>query len=223
MALLGARGQPVVKEYQEEYFCRIAIILDTFVPRRPGARDTRAFEAAISVVASIADFFSRSEHIVDILAAGPDIYEVSAGRSLAYLENILDVLACLEPCPEPPFRSIGPLLFEKLGQITTVVAVLHAAGASCVCLSLRRSYSGSLRKKSQFSRSCICNGACGRILMALSFASVLFFAGQTSTHNPQPVQSSAATCSVNFWPLKSGTRESTLLKFARCVGQLDAS
>ncbi len=116
---------PVVKEYQEEYFCRIAVILDTFLPRRPGARDARAFEAAISVVASIADFFSRSEHIVDILAAGPDIYEVSAGRSLAYLENILDVLACLEPCPEPPFRSIGPLLFEKLGQITTVVAVLQ--------------------------------------------------------------------------------------------------
>jgi uncharacterized protein (DUF58 family) len=119
------RGEPVVKEYQEEYFCRIAVILDTFVPRRPGTRDARAFEAAISVVASIADFFSRSEHIVDILAAGPDIYEVSAGRSLAYLENILDVLACLEPCPEPPFRSIGPLLFEKLGQITTVVAVLQ--------------------------------------------------------------------------------------------------
>ncbi len=119
------RGEPVVKEYQEEYFCRIAIILDTFVPRRPRPQDERAFEAAISVVASIADFFSRSEHIVDILAAGPDIYEVSAGRSLGYLENILDVLACLEPCPEPPFRTIGPVLFEKLARTTTVVAVLQ--------------------------------------------------------------------------------------------------
>jgi len=77
------------------------------------------------VVASIADYFSRSEYVVDILAAGPDVYEVSAGRSLAYLENILDVLACLEPCHEPPFAAIGPQLFEKLGQITTVVAVLQ--------------------------------------------------------------------------------------------------
>ena len=119
------RGEPVVKEYQEEYFCRIAIVLDTFVPRRSPAARVRAFEAAVSVVASIADFFSRSEHIVDILAAGPDVYEVSAGRSLAYLENILDVLACLEPSPEPPFRAIGPVLFEKLAQITTVVAVLQ--------------------------------------------------------------------------------------------------
>jgi uncharacterized protein (DUF58 family) len=119
------RGRPVVKEYQEEYFCRIAIILDTFVPKRSRPAGQRVFEAAISVVASIADYFSRSEYVVDILAAGPDLYEVSAGRSLAYLENILDVLACLEACPDPPFQTIGPALFEKLGQITTVVAVLQ--------------------------------------------------------------------------------------------------
>jgi uncharacterized protein (DUF58 family) len=118
-------GEPVVKEYQEEYFCRIAILLDTYAPRRPRAAETRAFEAAISMVASVADFFSRSEHIVDLLAAGPDLYEVSAGRSLAYLENILDVLACLEPSPDPPFRTLGPVLFEKLARITTVVAVLQ--------------------------------------------------------------------------------------------------
>jgi hypothetical protein len=50
---------------------------------------------------------------------------VSAGRSLAYLENILDVLACLEPCHESPFEVVGPALFEKLGQITSVVAILQ--------------------------------------------------------------------------------------------------
>ncbi len=118
------RGEPVVKEFEEEYFCRIAIILDTFLPERPRPGDHNAFEAAVSVVASIADYFSRSEYIVDILAAGPDIYEVSAGRSLAYLENILDVLACLDPCAQAPFEGIGPALFDKLAQITTVVAVL---------------------------------------------------------------------------------------------------
>jgi uncharacterized protein (DUF58 family) len=119
------RGEPVVKEHQEEYFCRIAIILDTFTRDRPSRAELAAFEAAISVVASIADHFSRSEFVVDILAAGPDIYEVSAGRSLAYLENILDVLACLEPCHEPPFAGIGPALFERLARTTTVVAVLQ--------------------------------------------------------------------------------------------------
>ncbi|MBI3932009.1 MAG: DUF58 domain-containing protein [Acidobacteria bacterium] len=119
------RGEPVVKEYQEEYFCRIAVVLDTFLPAESGPADVGAFEAAISVLASVADHFSRSEYVVDILAAGPDVYEVSAGRSLAYLENILDVLACLEPCHDPPFATIGPTLFERLAQITSVVAVLQ--------------------------------------------------------------------------------------------------
>lgn len=118
------RGAPVVKEFQEEYFSRLALILDTFVPRRARAKDVDAFEARISVLASIADFFSRGEHIVDILAAGPEVYEVSAGRSLAYFENVLDVLACLEPCHERAFESIGPVLLTKLAQITSVVAVL---------------------------------------------------------------------------------------------------
>ena len=76
-------------------------------------------------MASIADYFSQSEYIVDIFAAGPDVYQVSAGRSLAYLENILDVLACLEPCHQPPFEAVGPALFEKLSQITSVVAILQ--------------------------------------------------------------------------------------------------
>jgi uncharacterized protein (DUF58 family) len=115
----------VVKEYQEEYFARIALVLDTFVPARPTAADERTFEAAVSVLASVADHYSRSETVVDILAAGPEVYEVSAGRSLAYFDNILDVLAGLEPCPDAPFAAIGPALFEKLARITTVVAVLQ--------------------------------------------------------------------------------------------------
>jgi uncharacterized protein (DUF58 family) len=118
------RGAPVVKEYQEEYFCRIAIVLDTFLPERATQKDRERFEAAISLTASVADFFSRSENVVDVLAAGPDLYEVSAGRSLAYLENILDVLACLDPCRAAPFQTITPTLFDRLGQVTSVVAIL---------------------------------------------------------------------------------------------------
>jgi uncharacterized protein (DUF58 family) len=117
-------GRPIVKEYQEEYFSRIALVLDTFLPKRPRPRERERFEAAISLLASVAGHFSRTEEVVDILAAGPDLYEVSTGRSLGYLDNVLDVLACLEPSPAPPFESIGPPLFERLERLTTVVAVM---------------------------------------------------------------------------------------------------
>jgi uncharacterized protein (DUF58 family) len=118
------RGKPVVKEYQEEYFSRVALVLDTHVPRRPRPAEQRAFEAAISVLASIADYMSRREEVVDVFAAGPDLYEVSAGRSLGYLDNVLDVLACLEPCHEPSFEVLAAPLAERLAGLTTVVAVV---------------------------------------------------------------------------------------------------
>lgn len=117
-------GKPVVKEYQEEYFARVALVLDTYLPRRPRAAERGAFEAAVSVLASLADHMSRSEEVVDIFAAGPDVYEVSAGRSLGHLDNVLDVLACLEPCHEPPFEVLAPRLAERLVRLTTVIAVV---------------------------------------------------------------------------------------------------
>ena len=118
------RGAPVVKEYQQEYFSRIALVLDTYLPRRPREADRRRFEAAVSLLASVAGHFSRTEDVVDVFAAGADVYEVSAGRSLAYLENVLEVLACLEPCSEPPFEKLVPHLDERLSRLTSVVAVV---------------------------------------------------------------------------------------------------
>jgi uncharacterized protein (DUF58 family) len=118
------RGRPVVKEYHDEYFSRVALLLDTYLPPRPRAADRQGFEAAISLLASIADRMSRSEEVVDVLAAGPDLYEVSAGRSLGYLGNVLDVLACLQPCGEPPFEVLAAPLLARLAQLTTIVAVV---------------------------------------------------------------------------------------------------
>ena len=58
---------------------------------------------------------------------------------------------------------------------------------------LRRSISGMVRKKFQFSRSGSRSGGCGAMLIAFSLVCVLFFTGQMSTQMPQPVQSSGAT------------------------------
>lgn len=117
-------GKPAVKEFQEEYFCRVALLLDTFVPPQAGDAARQAFESAVSMSAAIADRLSREEYVIDIFAAGPEIYYLQSGRSLAYLENVLDILACLEPCADPPFEKIAPVLVENLSTITTTIVVL---------------------------------------------------------------------------------------------------
>lgn len=119
-------GKPVVKEFQEEYFCRIALLLDTFLPRPKGRTklDRRAFEAAVSLSAAVADRLAREEYVIDLFAAGPEIYHFQAGRSLAYLENVMDILSCIEPCHDPPFEKIEPVMLDYLENITTTVVVL---------------------------------------------------------------------------------------------------
>ncbi len=120
----GRLGKPVVKEFQEEYFCRIALVLDTFVPADSGEEFRDTFEASLSMAAAVADWLSDGEYVIDLFAAGPELYSLQAGRNIAHLENVLDVLACLEPCREPPFETIAPVLLENMANTTTVILVL---------------------------------------------------------------------------------------------------
>ena len=119
-------ARPVVREYQQEYYCRIALVLDTFIaPRRREGRDGFPdLEAAVSLAASVADCLTHGEHIIDIFAAGPELYVFRAGRHLAHLDNILEILACVDACRSNPFDTIAPALQEELGNITSVVYVL---------------------------------------------------------------------------------------------------
>lgn len=120
-------AQPVVREYQEEYYCRVALVLDTYVARNRWLRPRRGFaelEAAVSLSASVADALSRGEYIIDIFAAGPELYVFRAGRHTAHLENVLEILACVEECRTNPFDKVAPALHDELGNISTVVYVL---------------------------------------------------------------------------------------------------
>ncbi len=117
-------GKPIVKEHGEEFFCRLALIVDTLLP--PQANE-ETLEKAISLAAAITDYLARQEYVIDLFAAGSMLYQLQAGRSLAYLENILDLLACLESCPTPendPFLEMESSLMQELDNISTVLLVL---------------------------------------------------------------------------------------------------
>ncbi len=114
----------IVREYREEYFLRVAVILDTHVPRRARAAQKATFERAVSVCAAVSDYMARQEYLVDLFAAGPDLYHLTSGRSLAYLDQILDILACVESSATEPFEVIEPEIMETMAQLTTVICVM---------------------------------------------------------------------------------------------------
>lgn len=119
--LWARRGEPVVREYSQEYFARVGLILDTYRP--PG---TREFEAAAEVAGSIASFLEQQDAIVDFFAAGTEVYFLSLGRHLGSLQSVLDVLACVAPCKESPYARLEQQLLDLLAGLSAVVVVTFA-------------------------------------------------------------------------------------------------
>ena len=86
-------GKPAVREYQEEYFTRVGVVLDCVAPRTRSARSEEAFEAAVSLTAGVVAHLGRGDALVDLLVTGGEIHALTLGRSLGFLEQALDHLA----------------------------------------------------------------------------------------------------------------------------------
>lgn len=118
-------ARPAVREYQEEYYCRIALVLDTFTGKKnpPTPAGFPDFEAAVSLTAAIADALSRGEYLIDLFAAGPELHIFRAGRHTAHFDNVLEILAGVGHTVDNPFERLAPALVEELSNISTVVCV----------------------------------------------------------------------------------------------------
>lgn len=124
----GLGGGLVVREWREEYFLRVGVILDTHVPKA-GSKAARAarletLERAVSVCAALSDALAERDYLVDLFAAGPKLLHLTAGRGLAYKEQILDELALVGPTDDEPLSQVAPKLAEDLEKLTTVICLL---------------------------------------------------------------------------------------------------
>jgi len=114
-------GRPVVREFQEEYFVRLALVVDAQVRR---ARHQKLFERALSVTAGIADLLARRDAVIDLVAAGDRLYRFRSGRALAHLEQVLEVLACCEPTPRLDVGAVEALLVPEAESLSGAVLVM---------------------------------------------------------------------------------------------------
>ncbi|MCP4696245.1 MAG: DUF58 domain-containing protein [Gammaproteobacteria bacterium] len=119
---LAKQGKPIVKEFQDEFFVRHALILDTFMPK--GRQDR--FEEAVSVAASIACNTISQDALLDFMFIGADAYHFTSGRGLAHLGGMLELLACVEACTDKSFESLLPLVSRHAGCLSGCVCVLLA-------------------------------------------------------------------------------------------------
>jgi uncharacterized protein (DUF58 family) len=114
-------GKPIVKEFEDEFFVRHALVLDTFTddPR------SEVLEEAVSVAASFACTVLTQESLLDLLFIGNQSYCFTAGRGLGTADQMLEILASVQNCPDKPFSALEHLVFNHLPVISGCVCVLQ--------------------------------------------------------------------------------------------------
>lgn len=116
------RGEPVVREWQQEYFTRVGVVLDT----DGTVADERRREAAISLAAGVVRELTRGEALIDVLVAGDAVHPLTVGRSLGFLEQVLDHLACVREGPALVVPTLLQRLEPFLPRLSSIVIVALA-------------------------------------------------------------------------------------------------
>ena len=96
-------GKPIVKEFEDEFFVRHALVLDTF----DDEPHSEVLEEAVSVAASFACTVLTQESLLDLLFVGNQSYCFTAGRGLAHADQMLEILASVKNCADKKFRGAG--------------------------------------------------------------------------------------------------------------------
>jgi uncharacterized protein (DUF58 family) len=116
------RGEPIVKQYQDEYFVRHALILDTFM----NTVEHPVFEEAVSVAASFTCSIQQQDTLLDLMFVGTEAYRFTTGRSLSSIDSMMEVLACVQPCLDKPFAVLQQLVTQHASQLSGAICILLA-------------------------------------------------------------------------------------------------
>ena len=114
-------GKPIVKEFEDEFFVRHALILDTFTDEE----HSEVLDEAVAVAASFACTVLTQESLLDLLFVGNKSYCFTAGRGLGTADQMLEILASAQNCADKPFSTLEHLVFEHISAVSGCICVLQ--------------------------------------------------------------------------------------------------
>lgn len=113
-------NRPIVKEYQDEYFIRYGLILDTYLNKGSDL----VFEDAVSVAASFMSAQKEQDALLDLMFIGNNTYRYTSGRGLAGTENTLEILACIEPVYESNIQRMEAMIKLYGHECSALICIL---------------------------------------------------------------------------------------------------
>lgn len=111
-------GRPVVREYQDEFFVRHALVLDTFTTPSP------AFEEAVSVAASYVVRLPGADNLLDLVFVGDRPHRLTTGRGTGGEQHLLEALACLEAACPDRISVLADVVVHQAPRASGMVLVL---------------------------------------------------------------------------------------------------
>ncbi len=120
-------GKPVVKDYQDEFFERHALVLDT----GSLAGEDAAFEDAVALAASFVYTIDTHECLLDMLfvdngasAVLPGVRAYTAGRGQLQSQHMLEVLAAVAPSNPASFAELARAVVARRDSVSSVILIL---------------------------------------------------------------------------------------------------
>lgn len=137
-------GRLVVKETGEEYFARVALVVDTFAATGQEA----GIETVVGAAASLAAGLRLGDGLLDLMFVEDRIVVATAGRADAGRESLLRALAVLGPADATGFATLASAVLERADACSacihvflrwddaraTLVRRLHALGVAQLAL-----------------------------------------------------------------------------------------
>jgi uncharacterized protein (DUF58 family) len=114
-------GRPIVKEFEDEFFVRHALVLDTFTDEPHG----EILEEAVSVAASLACTVLTQESLLDLLFVGAESYCFTAGRGVGHADQMLEILASVQACGDKPFATLEHHVIAHASVVSGCICVLQ--------------------------------------------------------------------------------------------------
>ena len=116
----GKSGKPVIKVYEDLFFPRYGLVLDTFVR----AEQEEVFEVAISLAATFACAVDTEQSLLDLMFVQQGAKIHSVGKNVDKVDSMLEVLASVDMEDSPDWKSLSHIVMKHAEELTTCIVVL---------------------------------------------------------------------------------------------------
>jgi len=113
-------GKPMVREFQDEFYERHALILDTFASPRQRER----LEEAVAIAASFVCTLETQECLLDLMFVSKKAYRYTTGRGQMQTEDMLEVLAGVSQPVYQQFDELHDVVLENRGALSSCIIIL---------------------------------------------------------------------------------------------------